>query len=33
MQKLRASSIADLVRIADRLAAADVENPSRDTRV
>jgi FixJ family two-component response regulator len=33
MQKLRASSIADLVRIADRLAAADVENPSGDTRV
>jgi FixJ family two-component response regulator len=33
MQKLRASSIADLVRIADRLAAADLENPSGDTRV
>jgi len=33
MQKLRAKSVADLVRISDRLAAAERESKTEDTRV
>lgn len=33
MQKLKANSVADLVRIADRLAAADLGTQADDTRV